>query len=138
MLLEQQNRRRLLMARQEQDTMGQSSAHPYHRLATASSGYPSGNHALQDFQMQMMLLDQQNKKRHIMARQQPNSMGLPPSLPLPNLSGSIISPHETRRSELHASAPRERNEQCLLDNLQGPVAGGQHLGSGPNQPVTNG
>src|SRR5690606_11762344 len=29
----------------------------------------SGNHALQDYQMQLMLLEQQNKKRLIMARQ---------------------------------------------------------------------
>jgi len=60
MLLEQQNKRRLLMARQEQDV-----------LAT-------GNHALQDYQMQLMLLEQQNKKRLLMARLEPEHQEAPP------------------------------------------------------------
>lgn len=34
----------------------------------------SGNHALQDYQMQLMLLEQQNKKRLMMARQEQDSM----------------------------------------------------------------
>jgi hypothetical protein len=36
-----------------------------------------GNHALQDYQMQLMLLEQQNKKRLMMARQEQDSMALP-------------------------------------------------------------
>lgn len=42
-------------------------------------GQPGGsNHALQDYQMQLMLLEQQNKKRLMMARQeQDNSGGVP-------------------------------------------------------------
>ena len=34
-----------------------------------------GNHALQDYQMQLMLLEQQNKKRLLMARQEQDSVG---------------------------------------------------------------
>ena len=34
----------------------------------------AGNHALQDYQMQLMLLEQQNKKRLLMARQEQDSM----------------------------------------------------------------
>jgi hypothetical protein len=34
----------------------------------------TGNHALQDYQMQLMLLEQQNKKRLLMARQQPENL----------------------------------------------------------------
>ena len=34
----------------------------------------NGNHALQDYQMQLMLLEQQNKKRLMMARQEQDSM----------------------------------------------------------------
>lgn len=34
----------------------------------------SGNHALQDYQMQLMLLEQQNKKRLMMARQEQDNM----------------------------------------------------------------
>jgi hypothetical protein len=36
---------------------------------------PGSNHALQDYQMQLMLLEQQNKKRLMMARQEQDSMG---------------------------------------------------------------
>jgi len=36
-----------------------------------------GNHALQDYQMQLMLLEQQNKKRLLMARQEQDNMGTP-------------------------------------------------------------
>ena len=38
------------------------------------AGQQSGNHALQDYQMQLMLLEQQNKKRLMMARQEQDSM----------------------------------------------------------------
>ncbi|KXG51891.1 LisH dimerization motif, subgroup [Penicillium griseofulvum] len=45
-------------------------------------GSQQGNHALQDYQMQLMLLEQQNKRRLMMARQEQDSMaradGQPP------------------------------------------------------------
>ena len=59
MMLEQQNKARLLAARQEQ--------------ASKVGNHPpqgSSDHALQDYQMQMMLLEQQNKKRLLSARQE--------------------------------------------------------------------
>ncbi|EZG08671.1 hypothetical protein H106_02144 [Trichophyton rubrum CBS 735.88] len=37
-------------------------------------GAQNGNHALQDYQMQLMLLEQQNKKRLLIARQEQDSM----------------------------------------------------------------
>ena len=40
------------------------------QLQGAPGGGQSGNHALQDYQMQLMLLEQQNKKRLMMARQE--------------------------------------------------------------------
>lgn len=51
--LEQQSKKRLLMARQAQD------------LALEDGG----NHVLQDYQMQLMLLEQQNKERLLFAKQ---------------------------------------------------------------------
>lgn len=47
-----------------------------------------GNHALQDYQMQLMLLEQQNKKRLLMARQEqdnlrPDQQGNMPGQPFP-------------------------------------------------------
>ncbi|KAH3907230.1 hypothetical protein HBI56_183640 [Parastagonospora nodorum] len=40
-------------------------------------GAPQGNHALQDYQMQLMLLEQQNKKRLLMARQEQDNVSGP-------------------------------------------------------------
>ncbi|KAK8112754.1 hypothetical protein PG984_013280 [Apiospora sp. TS-2023a] len=47
------------------------------RLAGAPGNGQGGgsNHALQDYQMQLMLLEQQNKKRLMMARQEQDSLG---------------------------------------------------------------
>ncbi|KAF2100860.1 hypothetical protein NA57DRAFT_74459 [Rhizodiscina lignyota] len=63
----------------------------------ATQGNPDGgNHALQDYQMQLMLLEQQNKKRLLMARQEQDSMshpagsgpGIPPQQFAPTMSPS--------------------------------------------------
>jgi hypothetical protein len=66
----------------------------------------SGNHALQDYQMQLMLLEQQNKRRLMMARQEQNSMhpdgqpmagqpGLPPGTsPQGSRAGASPNPSE--------------------------------------------
>jgi hypothetical protein len=43
----------------------------------APGAAPQGNHALQDYQMQLMLLEQQNKKRLLMARQEQDNMSGP-------------------------------------------------------------
>lgn len=40
-----------------------------------ANGGNGGNHALQDYQMQLMLLEQQNKKRLLMARQEQDTIG---------------------------------------------------------------
>lgn len=99
MILEQQNKRRLLMARTEQDNASSSavrsiqdftgtgqnhilcaaqSAPPlawYHQPVTAgASATPHNqNPARQDYQMQLMLLEQQNKKRLLQARARGNN-----------------------------------------------------------------
>lgn len=46
----------------------------------------SGNHALQDYQMQLMLLEQQNKRRLMMARQEQNNIH-PDGQPMPGQPG---------------------------------------------------
>lgn len=43
-------------------------------MAQAPGAPQQGNHALQDYQMQLMLLEQQNKKRLLMARQEQDNM----------------------------------------------------------------
>lgn len=45
--------------------------------ANAQGAPQQGNHALQDYQMQLMLLEQQNKKRLLMARQEQDNMSGP-------------------------------------------------------------
>ena len=55
-----------------------------------------GNHALQDFKMQLLLLEQQNKKRRLMARQEQATQGLSepqrsPHQEFPSLSSSESS-----------------------------------------------
>jgi hypothetical protein len=42
--------------------------------AAGQAGNSNGNHALQDYQMQLMLLEQQNKKRLLMARQEQDTL----------------------------------------------------------------
>ena len=49
--------------------------------AAGAQGGNGGNHALQDYQMQLMLLEQQNKKRLLMARQEQDSMAHPGAAP---------------------------------------------------------
>ncbi|KAF2206053.1 hypothetical protein GQ43DRAFT_1618 [Delitschia confertaspora ATCC 74209] len=44
------------------------------RMPGGAAGQPQSNHALQDYQMQLMLLEQQNKKRLLMARQEQDNM----------------------------------------------------------------
>jgi hypothetical protein len=44
------------------------------RAAGQPGAQPGGNHALQDYQTQLMLLEQQNKKRLMMARQEQDTM----------------------------------------------------------------
>ena len=71
MLLEQRNQGISMMAQQQQDGMSCGGA----SLAPTGNGIQAGqpNHALQDYQMQLMLLEQQNKKRLMMARQEQDS-----------------------------------------------------------------
>lgn len=47
-------------------------------IPTGQAPPGQGNHALQDYQMQLMLLEQQNKKRLLMARQEQDSMASGP------------------------------------------------------------
>ncbi|RDW61256.1 putative cAMP-dependent protein kinase pathway protein (Som1) [Aspergillus mulundensis] len=58
------------------------------RPGVQTPGGQHGNHALQDYQMQLMLLEQQNKRRLMMARQEQDSMSRgPDGQPLPGQQG---------------------------------------------------
>jgi hypothetical protein len=65
-------------------------------MPAGAPGPPQGNHALQDYQMQLMLLEQQNKKRLLMARQeQDNTMSGPHAQGGPGFTASM-SPQGSR------------------------------------------
>ena len=49
-------------------------ANPGLRMGSVQQNGAGGNHALQDYQMQLMLLEQQNKKRLMMARQEQETL----------------------------------------------------------------
>ena len=72
LLLEQQNKKRLLMARQKQDAAMKGQTRPSAGGVSAQqTGMPQKIPAqIPDYQMQLMLIEQQNKKRLLMARQE--------------------------------------------------------------------
>lgn len=73
-LLKQQNKAHLLMARQGQESVARGSVSAGASSSTADqtarSPSHSQNHAVQDYYMQLDLLEHQNKKRVLMARQE--------------------------------------------------------------------
>lgn len=75
-----------------------------------------GNHALQDYQMQLMLLEQQNKKRLLMARQehdttpradgQPGMPGAPGFAPVMSPQGSRSGPSPGPNDQIKRGTPK--------------------------------
>ncbi|KAF2115089.1 hypothetical protein BDV96DRAFT_92927 [Lophiotrema nucula] len=89
----------------------------------AAPGAPQGNHALQDYQMQLMLLEQQNKKRLLMARQEQDSMsggppqghsgvGAPGFPPAMSPQGSRAGPSPNPTDQMKRGTPK-MNQQGL-------------------------
>ena len=78
MLLEQQKWKRLLMARQEQDSINPSSDQKSkQRDTTPLPSVPST--PLEDYQMSLKLLEQQKKKRLLMELQEQDSINPSPN-----------------------------------------------------------
>ncbi|KAJ6264376.1 Transcriptional activator [Drechslerella dactyloides] len=90
---------------------------------------PTGNHALQDYQMQLMLLEQQNKKRLMMARAEQDQIHMRGNEPRPD--GSV--PYQS----LSPSGPRAApSPQPSADIKRGtPKMGAQ---PGPGSPLPDG
>ncbi|ORY80970.1 hypothetical protein BCR37DRAFT_393613 [Protomyces lactucae-debilis] len=79
------------LASQQQRAMQQAAKGPLQQpvmvsaspsMANAEGPPAEGNHALQDYQMQLMLLEQQNKKRLLMARQEQERLQQPGDVPV--------------------------------------------------------
>lgn len=87
---------------------------PNNRIPNGATGQPQGNHALQDYQMQLMLLEQQNKKRLLMARQEQDSIGQashgqpPPGFGAPAMSpqGSRAGPSPNPNEQMKRGTPK--------------------------------
>ncbi|KAF2139938.1 uncharacterized protein K452DRAFT_58352 [Aplosporella prunicola CBS 121167] len=89
---------------------------PQARIQNAPPGQqPGGNHALQDYQMQLMLLEQQNKKRLLMARQEQDNItqhpgsgpvaqpGFPPAM---SPQGSRAGPSPNPNDQMKRGTPK--------------------------------
>ncbi|CAG8957947.1 hypothetical protein HYFRA_00000289 [Hymenoscyphus fraxineus] len=95
-------------------------------------GNAAGNHALQDYQMQLMLLEQQNKKRLMMARQEQDNMTMPradgaPGAPAMGANGQPFqgtSPQGARNSP-NPSEQMKRTPHMGQSNIPSPLPDGQ-------------
>lgn len=115
-----------------------------------------GSHALQDYQMQLMLLEQQNKRRLMMARQEQDGMSSHTGVPAsngqfaPNLSPGQANP-SPNPNDMQRGTPKMNNGPSPNGNLAGrgsPAPGGQfdpnmppvmrnQMMMGPNGPRSN-
>jgi hypothetical protein len=100
-------------------------------VAPGAPGAPnSGNHALQDYQMQLMLLEQQNKKRLLMARQEQDSMSHPGMGPgangqfAPNMSpqGSRAGGPSPNPNDMARGTPKMQPGASPNGHMQGRVS----------------
>ena len=85
------------------------------QMAQNGGGQGSSNHALQDYQMQLMLLEQQNKKRLLMARQEqdnvrpdqnPAMAGQPGFAPNMSPQGSRSGPSPNPSEQMKRGTPK--------------------------------
>lgn len=130
-----------------------SGAGPEYRYATNVGLHQSGSpgstaagssHALQDYQMQLMLLEQQNKKRLLMARQeqdisrpdgQPGMQGGPSFAPGMSPSGSRSGPSPGPNEQMKRGTPKMG--QAGLPNGGSPMPDGT-MPQGRDSPAAGG
>lgn len=111
------------------------------RMAQPMQGGPaaqSGNHALQDYQMQLMLLEQQNKKRLMMARQEQDNAVNRDGNPMPvGMGGTGMSPSNSRNgTSPNPTDQMKRTPQ--IGGLPGSPAAGDMQGRSPGMGFMNG
>ena len=98
----------------------------------------SGNHALQDYQMQLMLLEQQNKKRLMMARQEQDNQVQRDGNPMPMVGATGMSPSGSRSG----TSPNPTDQMKRTPQLGGlpgsPSAGENMQGRSPGMQFMNG
>ena len=88
----------------------------------------SGNHALQDYQMQLMLLEQQNKKRLMMARQEQDNAVNRDGAPMPvGMGAAGMSPSGGSRSGTSPIPTEQIKRTPQLGGLPGSPAAGENM-----------
>ncbi|RMZ81135.1 hypothetical protein DV738_g2456, partial [Chaetothyriales sp. CBS 135597] len=93
-------------------------------IPNAPGANNNGNHALQDYQMQLMLLEQQNKKRLMMARQeQDNAISREGPLGMPVAPG--MSPSGSRSGA--SPNPTEQLKRAHMGGLPASPAGAENM-----------
>lgn len=88
------------------------------RPGMQNPGGQQGTHALQDYQMQLMLLEQQNKRRLMMARQEQDSM----SRAEPPMPGQQLPPGTSPQGSRAGTSPNP-NDQMKRGTPKMPQAG---------------
>ena len=91
----------------------------------------SGNHALQDYQMQLMLLEQQNKKRLMMARQEQDNQVQRDGAPMPVMGGTGMSPSGSRSGTSPNPADQMKRTPQIGGMPGSPSAGENMQGRSP-------
>lgn len=91
----------------------------------------SGNHALQDYQMQLMLLEQQNKKRLMMARQEQDNQVQRDGAPMPVMGGTGMSPSGSRSGTSPGPADQMKRTPQMGAMPSSPSAGENMQGRSP-------
>lgn len=86
----------------------------------------SGNHALQDYQMQLMLLEQQNKKRLMMARQEQDNQVNRDGAPMA-MGGTGMSPSGSRSGTSPNPADQMKRTPQLGGGLPGSPSAGENM-----------
>lgn len=97
----------------------------------AAPNAQSGNHALQDYQMQLMLLEQQNKKRLMMARQEQDNQVNRDGAPMPVMGGTGMSPSGSRSGTSPGPADQMKRTPQLGGMPGSPSAGENMQGRSP-------
>jgi hypothetical protein len=92
----------------------------------AAAAAQSGNHALQDYQMQLMLLEQQNKKRLMMARQEQDNAVNRDGAPMPvGMGAAGMSPSGSRSGT--SPNPTEMKRGPQIGGIPGSPAAGENM-----------
>lgn len=95
--------------------------------ANGQNGTSQGNHALQDYQMQLMLLEQQNKKRLLMARQEQDNVNHVPV----NTPGGQSTTFTQNMSPSGSRAGPSPNPNDQIRKIAGTPKMGQNLPGSP-------